>query len=142
MTAQRWVHVNLVQLFYVRSIYSVVCIIILYFLYCNTSQAVAVAEATLKHSKDQLATEKKNQKTLQKAYDEDKCLLEAKKGEVEEKKGAYVTLQEQSKAAEKAIQVAQQRFQAVTAGLSSNADGQEETLAAQKIGKMVLNFMN
>ena len=105
---------------------------------CVTSQAVAVAEATLKHSKDQLATEKKNQKTQQKAYDEDKGLLEAKKGEVEEKRGAYVTLQEQSKAAEKAIHVAQQRFQAVTAGLSSNADGQEETLAAQKIGKDVL----
>ena len=111
-----------------------------YLLYRNTSQAVAVAEATLKHSKDQLATEKKNQKTLQKAYDEDKSLLEAKKGEVEEKKGAYVTLQEQSKAAEKAIQVAQQRFQAVTAGLSSNADGQEETLAAQKIGKTNLHL--
>ena len=93
-----------------------------------------MAEATLKHSKDQLATEKKNQKSLQKAFDEDQALLEAKKGEVEERKGAYVSLQEQSKAAEKAVHVAQQRFQAVTAGLSSSADGQEETLAAQKIG--------
>ena len=97
-----------------------------------------MAEATLKHSKDQLATEKKNKKTLQKAYDEDQALLEAKKGEVEEKRGAYVSLQEQSKAAEKAVQAAQQRFQAVTAGLSSNADGQEETLAAQKIGERVV----
>ena len=32
------------------------------------------------------------------------------------------------------MQAAQQHFQAVTAGLSSGADGQEETLAAQKIG--------
>ena len=97
-----------------------------------------MAEATLKHSKDQLATEKKNQKTLQKAFDEDQGLLEAKKGEVEERKGAYVSLQERSKAAEKAVQVAQQRFQAVTAGLSSSADGHEETLAAQKIGRLCL----
>ena len=103
-----------------------------------------MAEATLKHSKDQLATEKKNQKTLQKAFDEDQALLEAKKGEVEERKGAYVSLQEQSKAAEKAVHVAQQRFQAVTAGLSSSADGQEETLAAQKIGMLCLKhaFVN
>ena len=97
-----------------------------------------MAEATLKHSKDQLATEKKNQKTLQKVYDEDQALLEAKKGEVEEKKGAYISLQDQSKAAEKAVHAAQQRFQAVTAGLSSSADGQEETLAAQKIGMLYL----
>ena len=101
-----------------------------------------MAEATLKHSKDQLATEKKNRKTLQKAYDEDQGLLTAKKAEIEEKKGAYVALQEQSKAAEKAVLVAQQRFQAVTAGLSSGADGQEETLAAQKIGRIVLGLMH
>ena len=101
-----------------------------------SSQAVAVAEATLKHSKDQLATERKNQKTLQKAFDEDQALLESKRGEVEERKGAYVSLQEQSKAAEKAVHAAQQRFQAVTAGLSSSADGHEETLAAQKIGTL------
>ena len=100
-----------------------------------------MAEATLKHSKDQLATEKKNQKTLQKAFNEDQALLEAKKEEVEEKKGAYLSLQKQSKAAEKAVQAAQQRFQAVTAGLSSSADGQEETLAAQKIGKDHVTIM-
>ena len=100
-----------------------------------------MAEATLKHSKDQLVTEKKNQKTLQKAFDEDQALLESKRAEVEERKGAYVSLQEQSKAAEKAMHAAQQRFQAVTAGLSSSADGHEETLAAQKIGMLCLKQM-
>lgn len=49
--------------------------------------------------------------------------------------GAYEELQACSKAAEKAVLVAQQHFQAVSAGLSSGADGQEETLAAQKIGR-------
>ena len=49
--------------------------------------------------------------------------------------GTYRDLQEKSSAAEKAVQAAQQHYQAVTAGLSSSADGQDETLAAQKIGE-------
>ena len=49
--------------------------------------------------------------------------------------GTYRDLQEKSRAAEKAVQAAQQHYQAVTAGLSSSADGQDETLAAQKIGE-------
>ena len=56
---------------------------------------------------------------------------------MEAKQGAYAELQERSKAAERAVQVAQQHYQAVTSGLSSGADGQEETLAAQKIGMTV-----
>ena len=48
--------------------------------------------------------------------------------------GAYEELQTRCKTAEKAVLAAQQHFQAVTAGLSSGADGQEETLAGQKIG--------
>ena len=48
--------------------------------------------------------------------------------------GAHTDLHGRSKAAEKAVLAAQHHFQAVTAGLSSNADGQDETLAAQKIG--------
>ncbi len=56
--------------------------------------------------------------------------------DVDARQEAYQELQERSKVAERAIQTAQQHFQAVTAGLSSNADGQEETLAAQKIGEI------
>ena len=48
--------------------------------------------------------------------------------------GAHQSLQERSKSADKAVLLAQQHFQAVTAGLSSNAQGQDETLATQKIG--------
>ena len=54
---------------------------------------------------------------------------------MEARQGAYSELQERSRAAEQAVQAAQQHYQAVTAGLSSGADGQEETLAAQKIGE-------
>ena len=160
-----------------------------------------MAEATLKHSKDVLATEKKNHKALVKACEEvrgmphsqtilstpgsglgmglvkfthschitlitsytcvtshsshshcthththththihsphqqDKALLDGKCSEVEAEEGTYNDLQERSRAAEKAVQTAQQHYQAVTAGLCSSADGQDETLAAQKIGE-------
>ena len=60
--------------------------------------------------------------------------MQSKQSEVQEREGAYNDLQERSKAAERAVQTTQQHFQAVTAGLSSGADGQDETLAAQKIG--------
>ncbi len=58
--------------------------------------------------------------------------------DVDARQEAYQELQEKSQGAEKAILTAQQHYQAVTAGLSSNADGQEETLAAQKIGKILM----
>ena len=41
--------------------------------------AQAVTEATLKTTKDELAAEKKNHKSLTKSFEEDKVLLEAKK---------------------------------------------------------------
>lgn len=99
----------------------------------EAAKTCAVAEATLKHSKDVLATERKNEKALTKSYNEDKALLESKRSEVASRHDNHKELQERSRSAEKAVQAAQQHFQAVTAGLSSGADGQEETLAAQKI---------
>ena len=53
---------------------------------------------------------------------------------MEEKEGACKTLQQHSKEAEEAVQRSRKHYQAVTAGLSSGSDGQDETLAAQKIG--------
>ena len=103
-------------------------------LFCTTIQAKAVSEATLKHSKEAVAAAKRNLKSLQKALEEDLSLRKAKESEVGEGLGAYEELQSRCKAAEKAVLAAQQHFQAVTAGLSSGADGQEETLAGQKIG--------
>lgn len=50
------------------------------------------------------------------------------------KEGASKSLQQQSQAAEEAVQRSCRHYQAVTAGLSSGSDGQDETLAAQKIG--------
>lgn len=98
------------------------------------AQAKAVTEASLKNCRDNLSGEKKTHKSLQKALDEDQALLTTKQGEVGRGLGSYQELQARVKAAEEAVLAAQQHFQAVTAGLSSGAGGQEETLAAQKIG--------
>ncbi len=94
-----------------------------------------MTEATLKHCKDTLAAEKKNLKALQKNLEEDQALHASKEAEVTRGLGAYEKLQTQIQAAEKAVLAAQHHFQAVSAGLSSGADGQEDTLAGQKIGK-------
>ncbi len=96
-------------------------------------QAKAVSEATTKNSKDTLAAERKNHKSLQRSLDEDSALLKSKEAEMDKGRGAYEELKSRREAAEKAVLAAQQHFQAVSAGLSSGAGGQEETLAAQKI---------
>lgn len=67
---------------------------------------------------------------------EDQSLYKTKQAEVAKGSGAYEELQARSKASENAVLAAQQHFQAVTAGLSSGVDGQEKTLAAQKIGML------
>ena len=48
--------------------------------------------------------------------------------------GVCEALQRKSREAEEAVQRSRDHYQAVTAGLSSGSDGQDETLAAQKIG--------
>ena len=47
-------------------------------------------------------------------------------------------LGEKSKADEEAIAAAQGHFHAVSAGLSSNADGEDKTLADQLMGRYLL----
>ena len=66
---------------------------------------------------------------------QDSSLLASKRSELEEMEGMCVSLQLKSKEAEEAVQRSQDHYQAVTAGLSSGSDGQDETLAAQKIGQ-------
>ena len=89
----------------------------------------------MKHSKDTLTAEKKNHKALQKSLEEDSALLQSKEAEMSKGRGAYEELKSRREATEKAVVAAQKHFQAVSAGLSSGAGGQEETLAAQKIGE-------
>ena len=50
-------------------------------------------------------------------------------------------LGEKSKADEEAIAAAQKHFHAVSAGLSSNADGEDKTLADQLMGSYLQDFL-
>ena len=66
---------------------------------------------------------------------QDSSLLANKRTELEQKEKASEALRQRSQEAEEAVQRSQQHFQAVSAGLSSGSDGQDETLSAQKIGE-------
>lgn len=66
---------------------------------------------------------------------QDEDLLEKKKSEISSCQDSYQTLQQRLQDSQKALVTAQQHFQAVSSGLSSGVDGQNDTLAAQKIGR-------
>ena len=68
------------------------------------------------------------------ASSQDEALLQSKKSEVESQHESHQELMRRVKETEDAVTAAQKHFQAVSAGLSSSADGQDQTLAAQKIG--------
>ena len=63
-------------------------------------------------------------------------MLRKKNDEISNHHEAYQSLQNQLKSAEDELISAQQHFQAVSSGLSSGADGNTDTLAAQKIGEL------
>ena len=60
--------------------------------------------------------------------------MASKRTELELAERECAALQERSREAEEAVKKSRAHFQAVTAGLSSGSDGQDDTLAAQKIG--------
>lgn len=65
---------------------------------------------------------------------QENALLSAKEAEIEQMRQVWQELEEQRAQAEEAMQAAKVHFQAVSAGMSTGADGQAETLAQQKIG--------
>ena len=60
--------------------------------------------------------------------------MTSKRTELEQKEGEWQALQERSSEAEEAVKRSRDHYHAVTAGLSSGSEGQDDTLAAQKIG--------
>ena len=66
---------------------------------------------------------------------QDAVLLSSKEQDISSRMATHQQLQARMKQAEEAVMSAQQNYQAVSAGLTSGADGQNETLAAQKIGQ-------
>ncbi|XP_077981159.1 structural maintenance of chromosomes protein 2-like [Glandiceps talaboti] len=91
----------------------------------------AKAQAAVDNKKESLKTEKKKKKDLEKNYKEDQGTLKAKEKEVEKINSGFVKLQEKSQSDAAAVTAAQKHFHAVSAGLSSNDDGEDKTLADQ-----------
>ncbi|XP_013399508.1 structural maintenance of chromosomes protein 2 [Lingula anatina] len=91
----------------------------------------AKAQSALDHKKEALKAEQKKKKETSKQHDEDVKVLKSKQKELEKFNETYSRLLQQSKDDEEAIVAAQKHFHAVSAGLSSNDEGEAATLADQ-----------
>ncbi|XP_078427314.1 structural maintenance of chromosomes protein 2 [Cetorhinus maximus] len=97
----------------------------------NAHRMDAKVQSTYDSKKDNLKAEEKKRKTLVKSMEEDGNALAAKEKEVKKTSDELNSLQETSQKDDKALVAAQQHFNAVSAGLSSNEDGEAATLAGQ-----------
>ncbi|XP_029470590.1 structural maintenance of chromosomes protein 2 [Rhinatrema bivittatum] len=89
------------------------------------------AQSTLDLIKQNLKGEEKKRKELVKSMEEDSKALVAKEKEIKKITDSFASLQEADQKDASALTAAQQHFNAVSAGLSSNEDGEEATLAGQ-----------
>ncbi|MGH0136108.1 UNVERIFIED_CONTAM: hypothetical protein FKN15_008318 [Acipenser sinensis] len=89
------------------------------------------AQSALDLKKQNLIGEEKKRKELVNSMGEDQKALAAKEKEVKKITGGLSAMQEASQQDTDALTAAQQHFNAVSAGLSSNEDGEEATLAGQ-----------
>ena len=70
---------------------------------------------------------------------QDEAQLKAKGKEISKREDGLKKLEDKSTADAEAIAAAQKHFHAVSAGLSSNADGEDKTLADQLMGNYFTN---
>ncbi|XP_070389452.1 structural maintenance of chromosomes protein 2-like [Dermacentor albipictus] len=89
------------------------------------------ANSDLQFSKGRIKEEHKTRTSLQKSLDEDKTAIASKEKQVEKLQATLVELAEESEKDAEAMAAAHKHFQAVSAGLASNAEGEEATLAEQ-----------
>lgn len=94
-------------------------------------RADAKAQSALDLKKQNLKGEEKKRKEITKSMEEDSKTLAAKEKEMKKITDGFGALQEASQKDAEALAAAQQHFNAVSAGLSSNDDGVEATLAEQ-----------
>ena len=94
----------------------------------HVSKAEVKASSDVKHAKDALNSEKKNLKQLEKNVTDNKHQSESKEKNIQKLESALKALEEKSKAEADYVLEAQNHYQAVSAGLSSNDDGEEKTL--------------
>lgn len=89
------------------------------------------AGSDLKFAATRIKEEQKTQAGLQKSIDEDKAAIVSKGKQVEKLETQLTELAEESEKDAEAVAAAQKHFQAVSAGLASNTEGEEATLAEQ-----------
>ncbi|XP_037530912.1 structural maintenance of chromosomes protein 2 [Nematolebias whitei] len=91
----------------------------------------AKAQSSLDLKKQNLKDETKKRTELLKTMEEDKKLLVVKEKEVSKLAELLQAVQEEGQKDTAAFEAAEQHFKAVSAGLSTNEDGEEVTLAGQ-----------
>ncbi|XP_032230593.2 structural maintenance of chromosomes protein 2 [Nematostella vectensis] len=92
------------------------------------------AKSDLKHEKEQLAAQKRQKKDLEKNRDDDQAQVKSKETELSKINDQLAKLEEKSNQDSEAVKTAQEHYHAVSAGLSSNDDGEDKTLADQIMG--------
>ncbi|CAN8010491.1 unnamed protein product [Ixodes pacificus] len=85
----------------------------------------------IQFTKDQIKGEAKNQAGFKKNMDEDNAALVSKQKQADKLQATVDALAESSQKDAEAVAAANKHFRAVTAGLSSNADGEEATITEQ-----------
>ncbi|KAM8843694.1 structural maintenance of chromosomes protein 2 [Synchiropus picturatus] len=91
----------------------------------------AKAQSALDVKKQNLKDETKKRKELVKSMEEDKKMVLVKEKEVSKLMEQLQAVQEEGQKDNAALEAAEQHFKAVSAGLSTNEDGEEATLAGQ-----------
>ncbi|XP_042341746.1 structural maintenance of chromosomes protein 2 [Plectropomus leopardus] len=91
----------------------------------------AKAQSALDLKKQNVKDETKKRKELVKSMEEDKKMLVVKEKEVSKLTEQLQALQEEGQKESADLEAAEQHFRAVSAGLSTNEDGEEATLAGQ-----------
>ncbi|XP_076874633.1 structural maintenance of chromosomes protein 2 [Brachyhypopomus gauderio] len=89
------------------------------------------AQSALDLKKQNLKDETKKRKELIKNMEEDKKMMSAKEGEVSKATVRLKTVQEEGREDAERLDAARKCFEAISAGLSANEDGEEATLAGQ-----------
>lgn len=97
-------------------------------------KAEAELSAQIKAHKDSLLTEKNRKKQLEKSLKEDEQALALKESDQSKTGGQFSSLKEAEAADAEAFAAAQRKYQAVSAGLLSNDDGEDATLQEQLMG--------
>lgn len=104
------------------------------------SKTEATANGAKKSANHEVDAEKRKLKLVQKNVAKDEEALQAKESQMAKVGGLFQTLREADEADTKAFSDAQKRFQAISAGLDVNEDGQAASLQEQLTSELIPAF--